>query len=40
MKKRTLAIGVLVAVAAGVGLALSTEIRRRVWDAVQPDRAE
>lgn len=36
MKKRTLAIGVLVAVAAGVGLALSTGIRKRVLDAVQP----
>ena len=36
MKKRTLAIGVLMAVAAGVGLALSTGIRRRVLDAVQP----
>ena len=36
MKKRTLAIGVLVAVAAGVGLALSTGVRRRVMDAVHP----
>ena len=36
MKKRTLAIGILVTVAAGVGLALSTGIRRRILDAVQP----
>ena len=36
MKKRTLAIGVLVAAATGVGLALSTGIRKRVLEAVQP----
>ena len=36
MKKLTLAIGVLVAVAAGVGLVLSPGVRKRVLDAVQP----
>ncbi len=36
MKKRKLAIGVVVAVAAGLGLALSPRIRRRVLDAVHP----